>query len=62
MNKKGSSELITTLKQEKNPAKIADHISSQLNITISEKQALLETIDLKKRLEKVMEHINNPNY
>ena len=59
LNRKISSELLTNLKEQKNPTKIADHISSQLNITISEKQALLETIDLKKRLEKVMEHINN---
>jgi len=59
LNKKISSELLTNLKEQKNPTKIADHISSQLNITIGEKQALLETVDLKKRLEKLMEHINN---
>jgi len=59
LNKKISSELLTNLKEQKNPTKIADHISSQLNITIAEKQALLETIDLRKRLEKLMEHINN---
>ena len=59
LNKKISSELVTTLKEQKNPSKIADHISSQLNITIPEKQNLLETIDLKRRLEKLMEHINN---
>ena len=38
---------------------IADHIAGQLNISISEKQKLLEMIDLKMRLEKLMEHINN---
>ena len=59
LNKKISSELLTNLKEQINPTKIADHISSQLNITIGEKQALLETVDLKKRLEKLMEHINN---
>ena len=59
LNKKISFELMTTLKQQKNPSKIADHIASQLNISIFEKQKLLEMIDLKSRLEKLMEHINN---
>tara|TARA_B100001123_G_scaffold427241_1_gene542502 strand:+ start:1946 stop:4333 length:2388 start_codon:yes stop_codon:yes gene_type:complete len=59
LNKKISSELLTNLKDQKNPTKIADHISNQLNISISEKQNLLETVNLKKRLEKLVEHINN---
>ena len=59
INKKISTELLTNLKEQKNPTKIADHISSQLNISIVEKQKLLETVDLKIRLEKLMEHINN---
>tara|TARA_Y100000590_G_scaffold171390_1_gene196031 strand:+ start:1505 stop:3901 length:2397 start_codon:yes stop_codon:yes gene_type:complete len=59
LNKKISTELFSSLKQQKNPSKIADHIASQLNISIFEKQKLLETIDLKIRLEKLMEHINN---
>jgi ATP-dependent Lon protease len=59
LNKKISTEFFTSLKEKKNPTKIADHISGQLNISISEKQKLLETIDLKIRLEKLMEHINN---
>ena len=59
LNKKISSELLTSLKDQKNPTKIADHISNQLNISISEKQNLLETVNLKKRLEKLVEHINN---
>ena len=45
--------------EQKNPSKIADLIAGQLNISISEKQKLLETIDLKSRLEKLMNHINN---
>ncbi len=59
INKKISSELLITLKENKNPTKIADHIAGHLNISIFEKQKLLESFDLKKRLEKVMEHINN---
>jgi len=59
LNKKISSELLTSLKDQKNASKIADHISGLLNISIFEKQKLLETIDLKLRLEKLMELINN---
>jgi len=59
LNKKLSFELMTNLKDLKDPSKIADHMSAQLNISILEKQKLLETIDLKTRLEKLMDHINN---
>ena len=59
LNKKISSELLISLKEQKSPTKIADHISGQLNISIFEKQKLLETIDLKIRLEKLIQHINN---
>jgi len=59
LSKKIPSDLLNSLKEQKNTTKIADHISGQLNITIPEKQKLLETLDLKKRLEKLMEHINN---
>jgi len=59
LNKKMSLDLMTNLKEIKEPNKIADHISAQLNISIPEKQKLLEIIDLKLRLEKIMEHINN---
>jgi len=59
LNKKISFELLTSLKDQKDPSKIADNIAAQLNISISEKQKLLETIDLKVRLDKLMEHINS---
>jgi ATP-dependent Lon protease len=59
LNKKISFEVMNNLKDLKEPSKIADHIASQLNISISDKQKLLETIDVKTRLEKIMEHINN---
>ena len=54
-----SFELLTSLKEKRDPTTIADHISGQLNISIPEKQKLLETFDLKERLEKLMDHINN---
>ncbi len=59
LNKKISSELFASLKEQKNPSKIADLIAGQLNISIFEKQKLLETFDLKMRLEKLIDHINN---
>ena len=59
LNKKISFELMTNLKDLKTPSKIADHIAAQLNISIFEKQKLLEIIDLKIRLEKLLDHINN---
>ncbi len=59
LSKKFSFELTSSLKDEKSPSKIADHIASQLNISILDRQKLLETINLKDRLEKLMEHINN---
>ena len=59
LNKKISFELMTNLKDNKEPSKIANHIAAQLNISIPEKQKLLEIIDLKTRLEKLVEHINN---
>jgi len=59
LNKKISLELMSSLRQQKNPSMIADHIAGQLNISISERQKLLETIDVKMRLEKLMEHVNN---
>lgn len=59
LNKKISFELMTNLKDQKDPSKIASHIAGQLNISISDKQKLLEIDNLKTRLEKIMEHINN---
>jgi len=59
VNKKISLELTAGLKEQKNPSMIADHIAAQLNISIFEKQKLLEMNDIKMRLEKLMEHVNN---
>ena len=54
INKKISSETINSIKQLKDPSKIADNIASHLNTTISEKQQIFETIDIKKRLNGVI--------
>ena len=49
INKKVSSETINTIKQMKNPSQIADNIASHITATISEKQQIFETADVKKR-------------
>ena len=59
INKKISSETINNIKVLKDPSKISDNIASHLNATISEKQQIFETLDLKKRLNlinKIMEN------
>ncbi len=53
LNKKDINDGANSLKNLKDPSQIANNISSNLNIQIFEKQELLETIDLKKRLEKI---------
>jgi len=50
VNKKISAETINNIKQLKDPSKVADNIVSNLNATISEKQQIFETLDVKKRL------------
>ncbi len=50
VNKKISSDIINNIKQLKDPSKIVDNIVSNLNASISEKQQIFETLDVKKRL------------
>ena len=52
-NKKDLSDGTNNIKNLKDPSLIANNISANLNIQIFEKQELLETIDLKKKLEKI---------
>jgi ATP-dependent Lon protease len=59
INKKISSETISNIKELKDPSKIADNIASHLNTTISEKQQLFETIDVKKRLNGIVKIMEN---
>ena len=59
VNKKISSETINTIKELKDPSAIADHIASHLSTTISEKQQIFETVDVKKRLNAVIKIMEN---
>ncbi len=59
INKKISSETISNIKELKDPSKIVDNIASHLNATISEKQQIFETVDVKKRLNSVIKVMEN---
>ena len=59
VNKKISQDVINSIKQLKDPSKIADNIGSHLNSSISEKQQIFETFDVKKRLNAVVKIIEN---
>ncbi|MDC0353785.1 endopeptidase La, partial [Candidatus Pelagibacter sp.] len=59
INKKVSSETINTIKQLKDPSKIADNIASHITATISEKQQIFETPDVKKRLNAIIKIMEN---
>ena len=59
INKKISNETINTIKQLKEPSQIADNIASHITATISEKQQIFETIDVKKRLNSIIKIMEN---
>jgi ATP-dependent Lon protease len=55
LNKRDLTDSINSIKKFKDPSHIADNIASNLNLQIFEKQELLETTDLRKRLERINE-------
>jgi len=59
INKKISSETINNIKKLANASHIADNIASHLTATISEKQQIFETIDVKKRLNSIIKIMEN---
>ena len=59
INKKISNETINSIKQLKEPSQIADNIASHITATISEKQQIFETADLKKRLNAIIKIMEN---
>ncbi len=59
VNKKVSGETLSTIKQLKDPSQIADNIASHISATISEKQQIFETIDVKKRLNTIIKIMEN---
>jgi ATP-dependent Lon protease len=59
INRKISTEIINNLKLLKDPSQIADNIVSHLNISIHEKQQLFEILDVKKRINNVIEILDH---
>ena len=59
LNKKISADVLSALADLKNISKMSDMISSHLNITLHEKQTLLEELSPSERIEKVLEFIEN---
>ena len=57
LNKKIASEVLNAVEQLDDADKIADTIASHLAIKISDKQDLLETLDVHVRLERVFGHM-----
>lgn len=59
MSKKITGETFTSTSDIEEPGRLADIIASHLPLKLKEKQEVLETIDMKKRLSRVIEIINN---
>ena len=57
LNKRDLNDGTNNLRSLKDALQIANNLSSNLGITIFQKQELLETLDLKKRLEKIFAFI-----
>ena len=50
---------MNSLKQLRDPSQIADNIASHLNITIMEKQKIFEILNVKERINKIIEIVDN---
>lgn len=57
MNRKIPPDVLVSIHQIDDPAKLADTIASYFTLKIHEKQELLETVDVNERLEKVLNFI-----
>src|SRR6201996_3784011 len=59
LNKKIAPEVLVSLNQIEEPAKLADTVASHLNLKIPEKQDLLEITRINERLERVFGHMES---
>ncbi len=59
LNKKIAPEVLVSLNQIEEPAKLADTVAAHLNLKIAEKQELLETVKVGERLERVFAHMES---
>ncbi|MGI8383163.1 endopeptidase La [Robertmurraya sp. P23] len=59
MSKKISAETFSTVTDIEEPGRMADIISSHLPLKLKEKQEILETINVKERIQKIVDIIHN---
>lgn len=59
MSKKISAETFSTVTDIEEPGRMADIISSHLPLKLKEKQEILETINVKERIERIVDIIHN---
>ena len=59
LNKKIAPEVLVSINQIEDAAKLADTVASHLNLKISEKQELLDTPGVSARLERVFAHMES---
>ena len=59
LNRKIPPEVLVTVNQITDPAKLADTVASYFSLKIPDKQILLETANISKRLEKVLGYIES---
>ena len=59
LNKKIPPEMVMTVSSIEDPSRLADTIVSHLGITLEDRQTLLETFEVSKRLEKVLGHMRS---
>ena len=59
ISKKISDENLETIKDTKDPSKVADAIANQLQISLLDKQKILETLSIQSRLETILTYIES---
>lgn len=59
LSKKVTPETLAAVSDIEEPGRLADVITSHLSLKIRDKQEILETIDVRKRLEKLLDILNN---
>ncbi|HUU49458.1 MAG TPA: endopeptidase La [Nitrospinota bacterium] len=59
LNQKIAPEVVVSVANISEPGRFADTIAANLTLKISEKQGILETLDLKQRLEKLCKILNS---
>jgi len=59
LSKKVTPEVMAAVQDIQEPGRLADVITSHLSLKIRDKQEILETFDVRERLEKVVEFLNN---